>query len=815
MSNTVEWNNSHRKIIRAPAKNRLYVSAGPGTGKISVACARVSQLIKDGVNPENICMVSFTHSSVRELRDQITEHLKHNSTAAGQVKIVTLDSLAGWFQTIYDQKTNSFATFDEKIEVLLERIKHNEKFIEYLKTLEHLIVDKDQNIAEARSDWIIKWMRRLPNSCGMTIFADNRERWLSIFEDIRQGSVGGEFQECELTEKPCIEWDDAQRAIISAPAKNRLYVSAGPGTGKTAVACARVSLLIQGGTKPESIWMISFTRAAVGEIRNQIAYHTKDETLARSVNIATLDRYAWSIHKGYGAKDGILKSYDENIKKVLELIQHNEQVAEDLEKTQHLIVDEAQDFVGIRCKFIIKFIRRLRDSCGVTIFADEAQAIYDFVDNKKGVPSISERIRRGDAGEFQVRELRTIHRTDSPELQKLYRKIRRKVFNSKLDGFDKYSKIRDKINELAHGKAPFQVMTIQPTTLILYRRKCEVLLRSGFLLQEGTRHRVRMSGLPVNLAPWIGAALSEHIDTNLTQRTFEKLWSKRVHGTHLETCDVKNAWETLNRFGGLSSTVLDMCLLRKRLGSKQPPVELCTPWFGDDGPLVSTIHASKGQEAEEVYLMLPTTQSGSTNWDEESRILLVGATRARSKLLLGGGFKQYASSIKPYGRVYSLKTKYNKPRAQVTIGLKEDIDAEGLASYECFLDDEEVCEAQKFFRQNKSWPLPVSTESDIQTEYRYRLKTQSGNERCLAVLTQNVNKDLFSIANAVQSKIGGGKRRPPDYIKYLHIYGVRTIVLPPDHPQADNLHEPWSSSGIMLAPQILGYSTVYFPFRRR
>ena len=50
---------------------------------------------------------------------------------------------------------------------------------------------------------------------------------------------------------------------------------------------------------------------------------------------------------------------------------------------------------------------------------------------------------------------------------------------------------------------------------------------------------------------------------------------------------------------------------------------------------------------------------------------------------------------------------------------------------------------------------------------------------------------------------------------YLHVQGVRTIVLHPDAPECEALHEPWSSSGIMLAPLILGYSTVSFPGRSR
>ena len=39
-------------------------------------------------------------------------------------------------------------------------------------------------------------------------------------------------------------YDCDQTRIITAPANNRIVVDAGPGTGKTAVACARVSGLL-------------------------------------------------------------------------------------------------------------------------------------------------------------------------------------------------------------------------------------------------------------------------------------------------------------------------------------------------------------------------------------------------------------------------------------------------------------------------------------------------------------------------------------------------------------------------------------------
>src|SRR5262249_49486696 len=78
------------------------------------------------------------------------------------------------------------------------------------------------------------------------------------------------------------DFDESQRDAITAPATARLLVDAGPGTGKTAVACARVSWLAKtAGVPPSQIWLISFTRTAVQEIRSRLRRLIGDPMIAR------------------------------------------------------------------------------------------------------------------------------------------------------------------------------------------------------------------------------------------------------------------------------------------------------------------------------------------------------------------------------------------------------------------------------------------------------------------------------------------------------------------------------------------------------
>ena len=174
-------------------------------------------------------------------------------------------------------------------------------------------------------------------------------------------------------------WDADQRAVIEAETDARLVVEAGPGTGKTAVACARLAHLInEEDIEASNTWMISFTRTAVAEIRARLHSYVGDASFA--IRIATIDSHAWSIHSGHDPNARLTGSYEENITRVIELLKSDEDVADELAQIEHVVIDEAQDLVGQRADLIEALVNRLPSDCGVTVFADEAQAIYGFSD---------------------------------------------------------------------------------------------------------------------------------------------------------------------------------------------------------------------------------------------------------------------------------------------------------------------------------------------------------------------------------------------------------------------------------------------------
>src|SRR4029077_15252946 len=118
--------------------------------------------------------------------------------------------------------------------------------------------------------------------------------------------------------------------------------------------------------------------------------------------------------------------------------------------------------------------------------------------------------------------------------------------------------------------------------------------------------------------------------------------------------------------------------LRRLTSRPRPPVEFCQMDYGGVGPIFSTIHASKGREADRVFLMLPRNldylESGKLNIDEEARVFYVGTTRVKRKLLRGRAHTLVrAGGVDNSGRRVAQILALNK-RPKLQVGLAGDVD---------------------------------------------------------------------------------------------------------------------------------------------
>ena len=601
----------------------------------------------------------------------------------------------------------------------------------------------------------------------------------------------------EPAEMAAYEDDGLQDAVICAGADERLLVDAGPGTGKTFVACSRVAGLINDGLPASRIWIISFTRTAVQEIRNRIATYLKDPADASAVRIATLDSHAWAIQSGFSADARLTGSHEDSIEATLRKVCRDQGVQEYLQRVRHLVVDEGQDIVGKRATLVLAIIDRLDEECGVTVFADEAQAIYGFTEDSvaedAGIVFIDELRSRS----FDERQLKRIHRTSDPGLLEIFTKVRRRVLDRKVATAKRTSGVRSEIQRLASAQIGpaknLDLGALPDGSLVLLRQRFDVLQISSFNTQ--VPHRLRMSGLPPRICPWIGRLLWDHVDRRLVRSAFNALWNERLASVSPIISAVA-AWELLFEAAGDSQNVIDLHRLRSVLGCTSPPTLFTTPEYGDGGPIIGTIHASKGREADDVCLFLPPVpEQTSGQGDEEIRVMFVGATRAKRSLSVGDSPARQSGNSD--GRAWK---RLAGGKLQVEIGRTGDLEPEGLVGTAAF------SEAGALAAQNMILTSPVMTGMFAAAvgDLDWKLALRTAEKLRIAVFSEKVKSDLHDIAVRCQ------KYPPPNYLAHVRSTGLRTMVIRPDDPDLDRLHEPWRSSGFLFAPMLTGFGWTTF-----
>jgi len=627
------------------------------------------------------------------------------------------------------------------------------------------------------------------------------------------------------------KWDPEQLSVINSPPHARLVVEAGPGTGKTAVACARVAHLIDECHLPASkIWLVSFTRTAVKEIRDRIMHYVKNPADGLSVKITTLDSQVWYLRQGFDEQEmkKLLESYEANIGRVIEMIEEgDENLLDFVEEIQHLIVDEAQDLVGVRNKLVRRLVDALTSSCGVTVFADSAQAIYGFTgEDGKGGNEPEESVVNGllnqDSGNFKAIHLTGVHRTNDPELLKIFTEVRELVSRSDLPARKKLEAITDAIRKRAHDEVPKaeeQNLSGRADVLLLYRTRAEVLQASSFLWSNGVEHKLRMSGIPGRLQPWIARIFCDWNDRTINREKFLALWKERVNLPALTDLDTgERAWNDLYNSFKDRAEGIDLVQMRRVLSRSRPPIEFIVPDEMLPGPVVGTIHASKGREADYVHLMMTDDSDNGIEVaegqiDEEGRVVFVGATRARRKLGIGTSRRLYASTVDGSGRVYSIGKAGDKA-ARVEFGRDNDVDVHKQVEQLALRSAANTKMVQEFLWRNAYAHVELFAEAVPTMNYLQWLHAKDGKHGYVGCLAKSVQKDLWTIGRKVGERCGITSLKPGSKINHLHMTGARTVVLPENDDLAGRLHQPFARSGIFLVPLVCGFVKVFFNLYR-
>jgi hypothetical protein len=633
--------------------------------------------------------------------------------------------------------------------------------------------------------------------------------------------------------EPTPNWDLEQLEVILEDPTSWQLVAAGPGAGKSAVACQRIASLIDDGIPPSRILLVSFTRTAVAELRDRIGSYVGAGEQAKSVRISTIDSHAWSLRAGFD--DEVIArlgegSYDLSIARTVELLRRRQpELCEFIGTLEHLVIDEAQDVMSVRADLVLGLLTCLSESCGVTILADPAQAIYGFTtdggDGSTQTASLLERLGTECPRALTRRELKQIHRIKTTELSELFLRTRREIELADSTA-GHVARVQQTIRETC-GKdvgistypsiAEFLRGVEDMSALVLFRRRADVLIASSYCSGADVEHRIRMSDVPTVVRPWIGWLFGDTSKPIITRDEFDDTWNRRaaIASEPFTGEDKDAAWRLLHHFAAGRRGTVDLMQLRRVLGRTPPPIEFCFPELGRVGPILGTIHASKGREADTVVLVMPKHGEREENLSdtddeaeilEEGRVYYVGATRARKMLVSAGNSGMRVGYLKS-GRVYR---RHGSSKAQLEVGRDGDIDR---VEHFAWSDANNI---QLVLAQSVGRTAQVLGQSTPEADYAIRLvierRGDDGVRRFFNIgqFSRGFHQDISDLWNRVDTE---KRLKPASLISHLYLVGVTTVALA--EGDLSNVRPPFNRSGFGLAPVVKGFPMMQFLPRAR
>jgi DNA helicase-2/ATP-dependent DNA helicase PcrA len=576
--------------------------------------------------------------------------------------------------------------------------------------------------------------------------------------------------------------DQSQKRVANAPAENRMVVEAGPGTGKTHVACERVVALVQKqGIAPSRILLLSFTRIAVAELRNRIGQRLKDVPGLAALQITTFDSFAARLLSNAG--ESLTGRYDANIRLATRLMRSdNPLISDTFGQLEHLVIDEAQDLVGDRREMCKALIDLMHSTCGITILGDFAQSIYGY--QRTGLADttlLDEVAKRGD---FVTDRLDRDHRTKTETLRNMFGSVRKMLREFQGNPKDGYFEVRDHIRlaTIENDRTGFALHPSTTRGLILTRSRRALHTAAEELRAVGRNFRLRLPERPLRIEPWIGAMLGGF--TGSTRLSRDQIVALHEALSPAPPRDAEKCWEVLFELDGSGRQLVSVGRVAESLAD--PPIELLCDYEGTSGPLLSTIHAIKGHEADRVMMLLsraPTSEN--IDWAEEARILYVGATRASEELRIGW------ISPRSFFRVGDSERHWS-PRNEnllIEIGLEGD-----LSEWSDLVDSGDVTNERDTIAD--IWRASTEVQkADAFLDAKGRLIVRTGGPAgpVIACLSK-----VFAEAIQIVRKVDAGSQLP-QAINGISVVGATTVAVP-----ARSGDEP----SIALMPLLGGFAKV-------
>jgi hypothetical protein len=445
------------------------------------------------------------------------------------------------------------------------------------------------------------------------------------------------------------KYDPQQTAVVEGKCNARIYVNAGPGTGKTFTLIERLKYLMETEhVNPEEILVLSFTNAAVNVIQERLRVAANAGELHSSwqlIDVTTFDKFCtrvlmWvqeekpELNRG-NKKLGAL-NYDERIIRAANIIKRSPDI---IGACSHLLIDETQDLNSCRAKLALTIIDELPPECGITLMGDRCQSLYDY--QTHGCELTSEDFfdaikRRGD---FEFRTLNKSYRVKAKlpfDLETLRSKIldrdaegARTVIKSITDVLDKPETTLRQQNIKEHHASSLG---------ILVRTNAEALEVDDTLNKMDVKAHLERFEKQRFASRLFADIFTDYPNETITEDRFLKL----ATSTGLVVEDqAEGIWSELNgsHLVHREGTRMEIADILDVLAGEEgvlPPL-LCAHSEDSENIYISTVHGAKGREFDCVWLIAEDMNSWATSEPpdlDEEKVAYVALSRARYQVAL-------------------------------------------------------------------------------------------------------------------------------------------------------------------------------------
>ena len=433
----------------------------------------------------------------------------------------------------------------------------------------------------------------------------------------------------------------SQESIINSLVNTRIAINAGPGTGKTYTLIERIiNLVNEQEIDPEEILVLCFSRAAVEVIRQRLTRAYEQGRVNETINyvdVRTFDSFASQVL--YWVKESESNflehynisslNYEERIELFNSVLRKEPEL---ISQCSHLFVDEIQDLVKSRARMVLNMIDNLPKDCGITLFGDSCQSIYDYQVNEDVMSSLQfykNLVER--RSNFSYYSLARNYRQDS-ELAltgDLYRncilegntKKCDQMWNSTVGSFIQNYEVHN-FEKITSDSLRY--LTDKGTVGILARTNGQALKISSLLREKGIEHGLKKRLSDASLCAWLGYAINNYQYMSIDYDDFEELLKK------YDQVDAEKAWaDIVECMRGVSGRIGIREMLRSILMSAKGN----SLYIRDmDCPLmVTNIHRGKGREFDTV-LVEDSIFGEQQKSMEEHKVCYVAVTRPKSAI---------------------------------------------------------------------------------------------------------------------------------------------------------------------------------------